>query len=39
MITDFAPGEHISYVVLARRLVNGACVTEYAGPYLITIAP
>ena len=33
------PGQVVSYVAVARRLVDGACVTEYAGPYTLTTQP
>jgi hypothetical protein len=34
-ITDLPSGYTIYYIVVARRLRGGACVTEYAGPYSV----
>lgn len=39
VIRDYTPGQTINAVVLARRLVDGVCVTEYAGPFVIKTLP
>ena len=36
-ITDVPSGYSVYYIVMARRLRDGACVTEYAGPYSVTV--
>jgi hypothetical protein len=38
-VTGLSPGQRINYVVVARRLVGDACVTEYAGPYEAVALP
>ena len=34
-IADVPAGHTVYYIVVARRLRGGACVTEYAGPYSV----
>jgi hypothetical protein len=38
-LRDFEPGQLVNYVILARRVVDGACVTEFSGPYVIVTHP
>jgi hypothetical protein len=36
-IANIPAGHSVYYIVVARRLRNGACVTEYDGPYGVTL--
>ncbi len=36
-VTDLQSGQIVNYIVLARRLSGGACITEYAGPFAIQV--
>lgn len=38
-ITGLSVDQTVYYVVVARRLRDGTCVTEYAGPYSVKIQP
>ncbi len=38
-ITGLSPDDTVFYIVVARRLVGNACVTEYAGPYSTKLQP
>jgi hypothetical protein len=38
-ITGLSPDDTVFYIVVARRLVGNACVTEYAGPYSAKLQP
>jgi hypothetical protein len=37
IISNLSSGETVFYIVVARWLRDGACVTEYAGPYSVKI--
>jgi hypothetical protein len=38
-LRDFEPGQIVNYIILARRVVDGACVTEFSGPYVMATQP
>lgn len=38
-IPDLSSGQSVHFIVVARRLHGGTCITEYAGPYSVEIQP